>query len=224
MTHEEKAKLLAGQKWDEIRVTLVMYALKRTKNRAWASDLAQEAILRIHDTKRQPWDPAVYPDLKLFLIGMVRQMLSDEWSSARRHRELQMDLEERDEDDGWRKQSKVPEDKGPNPEEAVGTRRLLNRRLALLRARLADDPGGLVVHGLMERSIEKPEDQKVESGLSDAELANARKRYFRAAEAVARDLPEGAYDDDASAGEALPSDSHGKPHALSADRDEEELQ
>jgi DNA-directed RNA polymerase specialized sigma24 family protein len=181
------------------------FAMSKTSNKAVAADLVQEALLVIYDTKRSPWDPEKYPDLTRYMLGIVRQLASHQWKGARRHRELLMDMDEHDDDpeDGSpKKHQKGFEDPQPSPEERVATRRLLVRRTAMLRELVVNKPDPAQILDLMERGIDTPEDQEEASGMKMPAIRNARKVLFRHAEAVARDLPEGAYyDDDAVAEE-----------------------
>jgi DNA-directed RNA polymerase specialized sigma24 family protein len=181
---DERKKLLAGQDWKRARARLIAVAFNRTKNRAWAEDLAQEAILRAHDVKRNPWDPVRHPKIEDFLAGIVLRLISNEWTSARAHSELQLYSMERE------------ADTAPSPEEVTARRDLYDQRRALVKVRLAKNEKGLKVLDMMEHGFDTAQEQQEETGWDMKDIRNGRKSLFNCAERVAREMPADGFDDE----------------------------
>jgi DNA-directed RNA polymerase specialized sigma24 family protein len=173
--------------WPKVQKQVLAYAFALTKSKAHAEDLTQDAIRRAFDPEETPWNPVTVPNVAHFLMSLVRRNASNERSSGRRHHEITV-RSKRHEIRVTRAANNVPSP-GPTPESSLAVHDLAARRLAALRTRAADDKLVLALIDLIERDVETPAEQAEALSTSVQDITFARRRLFRHAEAVARDLP-----------------------------------
>jgi DNA-directed RNA polymerase specialized sigma24 family protein len=166
---------------------VLAFAFSLTKSKTQAEDLTQDAIRRAFDPEETAWNPLVQPDIALFLMSLVRRNASHERTSGRRHHEI-MARSKAHQIRVTRAAEKVAAP-AQTPDVALAAHDLAARRLAALRARAADDALVLQLVDLMERDIETPAEQAEALSVGIDDVRFARRRLFRHAEAVARELP-----------------------------------
>jgi DNA-directed RNA polymerase specialized sigma24 family protein len=176
---------LSDVDWAALRKRLVLFAYGRCKDRAMASDLAQEALRRLWEPTTS-WDPAAEPDPLKYAMSTVNSILWGERVSARA-KDVPLDASGPDEP---RDESLEPPDPNGMTEDRFANADLAARRVHLLRTRLAEDPRALAVLELTVAGHDAPSTMSTTSGLSYEDVIAARKRLQRAAAGVARDLPD----------------------------------
>ncbi|HEY2510075.1 MAG TPA: hypothetical protein VGI39_04440 [Polyangiaceae bacterium] len=181
--------LLDEQDWGELYKRLLDFACARCgkHGKAQAKDLAQEAITRVYGSSK--WDPAQEPDLLRYLMSVVNSLRANERTRHATTRTSSIADEKT-----RRAALRVADDKAPS-EATIADQDVFTRRLALLRERMASDPKVLLLLECMERGIDSPDDLCAALEWSRAQLLAVRRRMFRAAALVARDLG-GANGDD----------------------------
>jgi hypothetical protein len=176
-----RQKLLDAQDWGTLQANLALYAHKRIGRRSMeeARDLAASAIAGL--LKRpESWDPEkehLFKHLAKRVIGVAH----NEWRHKRNQFEVRMRgrveaaaLEVGDDQDSL--------------DDVLDRRRLALRACALIEARLAGKPNALAVVALMKEGLDTPLAQQKASGLSLAELRDARRVVFYHAEIVAKEM------------------------------------
>ena len=180
--------------WSAVYPRVLAFALSRTKSKARAEDLTQDAIRRVYDHEEAPWNPLVAPDVVPILFGLVRRALSDERGSGRVHHEITV-LSKAHDVRVTRAVSQVASS-APSPEAALATRDLLSRRLARARERAAADSVVLSLLDSIEIGVDTAAQQVTTLGLPIEEIRRARRRLFDLVAAVARELPDEGDDSD----------------------------
>jgi hypothetical protein len=188
MSAEEQ---LRKQDWKRIRKQLAAIAFHRTGKRSWAhaEDLAQQAITEAYG-RADGWDPAKQ-ELIVHLALRVRGLATNSWRRHRTTFEIAMSVAKRRH--GVRHEGeKGKEIDAPSEDEpidlALDRRRmadLFNRRLA---ERLAGDEIALTIVALLKEGTSEPEEQAEAAGLTRAQVRDGRRRLFRHAENVKREL------------------------------------
>ncbi|MFI5300489.1 MAG: hypothetical protein ACHREM_20575 [Polyangiales bacterium] len=169
---------LRAQDWGRITAQLTFFAFKRTQRRSWqlAEDLAHDAIAQAFD-HNQGWDPARGTLMKYLAQLVVGYALND----RRRKRNV---LEDYVDDEALAAFA----DGAASVEAQVARRQTVDLVVDRLSSRLADDPIGARVLGLMTEGIETPADQVAATSLSIEEIRRARRRLFDHAERVATEM------------------------------------
>jgi hypothetical protein len=174
--------------WSVVYPRVFAFALSRTKSKARAEDLTQDAIRRVYDHEQAPWNPVTAPDVVPILFGLVRRALSDERGSGRVHHEITVMSKSHD----VRVTRAVSQIASaiPTPESALATHDLLARRMAALRARAAADPLVLSLLSLTEDGVDTAADQAASLSAPIEDIRRARRRLFDHVAAVACALPD----------------------------------
>jgi hypothetical protein len=173
--------LLASQDWAELRKKLKAYAWKATGCRSMdrAEDLAHDVVARLWTDAGVRWDPMIEPNLFRFLTGLLRGELSNERRLKRTSNEILAGDETIEAVGGVE-----------TPETLLMLRQETTRVFGALRERTAVDPVGATVAELFANGIDGASEQAEASGTPIDDIRLARKRVFRHAEAIKRDMGE----------------------------------
>jgi DNA-directed RNA polymerase specialized sigma24 family protein len=185
---------LDAEDWDATYARLRAFASSRCRSNALGEDLAQEALARIY-APDCTWDPAKEPNLLRSLMSTVNSLLANQRTSAAAQRNVSMQSP---------KASRAVErarDAAAPADEALAREQLHSRRLALLRARLADDADALRTLDLALEGVDAPQEIASAMGRPLKAVAAARLRVQRHATAVAREADGDAGADAPSARE-----------------------
>ncbi len=177
-----RAKLDAVD-WADVIPKVTLYAHRRLgrslQAKERAKELVQDAITQLYDPARVRWDAESEPDIAYVLCGLVNGLVMNERRRASRTRE------------------QVVEDRklnayagGQTPEELLDIEQQRAQGLAMLKGRVANDAEATVLVDLVARRIDEAGEQARESRIPLRDVRNARKRMFRAAEAVALEMEE----------------------------------
>jgi DNA-directed RNA polymerase specialized sigma24 family protein len=190
---------LDAQDWGDVHARLLDFAGHRCgkRNKAQAQDLAQQAIARVYayDSK---WDPEKEPDLVRYLMSVVNSLLWNERTSHAAQKSVSIEQKKTQ-----RAAMQVADPQAWNADTAAEND-LFNRRLTLLRERMADDAHVLTLIDCTSRGLDSPDEIRAATGWSANTLLAVRRRMQRAAALVARDI---GGDLDESAGNAQDEDS-----------------
>ncbi len=178
---------LRAVNWPKVQKQVLAFACTRTKSKAQAEDLVQEAIRRAFDPEETAWNPLALPDVTTFLMSLVRRNASNERSSARYHHEVTVRSDA--EEIRVTQEAERVATMAPTPEASLADHELCARRLAAMRARAAADPLVLTLIDAMEADIETPAEQVESLGIPLEDVRRGRRRMFDHADAVARELP-----------------------------------
>jgi DNA-directed RNA polymerase specialized sigma24 family protein len=188
-THRSRAEITAALRtldWAPILAKLHAYGMARTKSKAQAQDLAQEAVRRLFDVDDITWNPSLEPDPTRFLISIMTRQISNEKTSGRRHHELS--AQNKKQESAILLASERVADGAPSPERAAVARDLAARAMSALEKRIAADASALRVLGLATDGIDTPAEQAEAMGVSKAEILRVRERLYHHAALVAREL------------------------------------
>jgi DNA-directed RNA polymerase specialized sigma24 family protein len=174
--------------WASVYPRVLAFAIARTKSKARAEDLTQDAIRAVYDHELRAWNPVAAPDILPVLLGIVRRNLSNERASGRVHHEITVMSKSHDVR-VTRAVSQIASSI-PTPESALATHDLLARRIAALRARAAADPLVLSLLSLTEDGVDTAADQAASLSAPIEDIRRARRRLFDHVAAVARALPD----------------------------------
>jgi DNA-directed RNA polymerase specialized sigma24 family protein len=174
-------RLLDSKDWGEIHLRLVDFAESRCGKAEQADDLAQGAIARVfaHDSK---WDPAKEPDVVRYLMSVVNSLLANERRSAAEKRNVRLEKSKREAE-------RVVDDRSFS-EDKLAEVTLFERRMALLRLRLAQDVEATRILELTAAGEDTPADLCRATGWSLSVVNAARLRMSRRAVEVAEELRE----------------------------------
>jgi DNA-directed RNA polymerase specialized sigma24 family protein len=181
---------LKNQDWKVIAKQLTSFAHRHTGKRSLenAQDLAQQAIVDAL-TRPDRWDPAKEP-LMQHLCRRVWGLAANEWHRKRNSFEVAMRAALKSHGvshDGGRKEIDGRSDEDPL-DEALDRRRLAASYRARLNERLAGDEPVMVVTTLFLERVDAPGDQATASGLTPAQVADARRPLFYHADKVSKEL------------------------------------
>lgn len=173
----DAAALVAAQDWARIRVDLLRFACRIARSKQAADELVQEALARVIDPERDPWDPEVEPLLARHMMRIIDKIHRGdrEKAAVRRDPRNVAAVEAR-----TTQRSATPEDAALAAEREQEAKSTLDE----VKVDLAGDTVALEVIDQSERGVDRPADQAKATGRSIAEILNARKRVRRAIEAV----------------------------------------
>jgi DNA-directed RNA polymerase specialized sigma24 family protein len=175
----DAAALVPAKDWPRIRAEMVRFACRLARSRGAADELVQEAVARVIDRERDPWDPETEPLLAKHMMRIIENIARGNRAkvAVRRDPRNVAAVEER-----TIRRPESPEDAALGAEgerEARGT-------LDEVKAELAGDAPALEVVDLSERGVDRPADQAAATGRPIEEIRNARRRVRRAIEEVLR--------------------------------------
>jgi DNA-directed RNA polymerase specialized sigma24 family protein len=185
-TRAEVTAALRALVWPPILAKLNTYGMARTRSKAAAEDLLQEAMRRLFDVEQNTRNPIVEPDPTRFLMSIMTRQISNEKTSGRLHHEPS--ARNKNHETAILRASERVADGSPMPERAIVARDLAERSLPALREHMADDAKGLRLLDFVTEGIETPAEQAEAMGEPMTALLTIRKRLIRAAALVARDL------------------------------------
>jgi hypothetical protein len=143
----------------------VVASFKRKLGEELALELTQEAIARSLPGGKHPWVPGGKASCPVHVGWVVQGLASDRWKSAD-HRRADRGVEEED----------MKPDSTPGPEQLVLQKERRGRVADALRDAFGGSPLVLPVLELMLEGVMSREEHLAQSGLTEAQVTNARAR------------------------------------------------
>ncbi|MGH7269554.1 MAG: hypothetical protein ACREJ3_03910 [Polyangiaceae bacterium] len=168
---------LAELEDEGVRRTLLRVARGRCASDSDAEDLVANALVRICDPERDPWDPARGPFVR-HMAYVMRDMAIDRARSWDARTIVTDSVLAHDED------IEDPASLADDALDAHRARARLHRLGVALRARLADDAHAVAVFDCACRGVEEPAAQADEIGCSVKDVYEARRRLKYHAAAI----------------------------------------
>jgi hypothetical protein len=179
---QDYALFIAKQDWAEVTVALVAFLKRRGVAEHLRDNLVGEAVLRVFEWDRSPWDPLKNPSLVAHALSVCSSIVSHMFR-----------------DDKSRKTTPLGDDLpdvAPDSARDVETLLLKEERAARARAavvkKLAGKDLALAVFDLEERCVTEPNEQAKELNVSVVQVYRARKLLWE----VVRDLGRDSSDSD----------------------------
>jgi DNA-directed RNA polymerase specialized sigma24 family protein len=145
---------LSKEERRELYERILVAACRLTRSRSAAEDLTQEAFLRLDTTR--PWDPSRPTTFERHVFGILKSLLSQERASDPKRRELHRQAGT--EQAALSNKGHSPETISLDQAERDGAEALATKRVALLRAKVADFELDLVILDLMSEDVTKRAD------------------------------------------------------------------
>jgi DNA-directed RNA polymerase specialized sigma24 family protein len=165
-------ELLASD--ERLRKKIFAFAYDRTKELNAAKDLAHEAIVRVIDPERSPWDPAAQPKLLNHVGSVMNSLVANRRRGEMRHPFVRHEPERDRRVDG----APSPEARLLEVEDHSETMAQLRFWMDELRARLEGDALALGKIALLYEGVDDADAQA-------ARLGCARRDVYRANERIA---------------------------------------
>jgi len=186
---------LEEQDWNLITKRLIWYAQWLAHRKSWhtghddlpqgkpPADIACDAIKKVWNEERK-WDSRKCPDLLDFLKSVVKSDMNHLVRSWGHEHFVPLDDEQ---ESGFPEPIETPEEKLKLKEEEDRSSNFKNELEKLLK----DDEDALLVFICLEEGFTKPKDIALQTGLSEKEVNNAKKRIRRRAQPLRRSILNG---------------------------------
>lgn len=177
--------------WDRLFTRLTRWAYVCTRRRSYelAEEIAQTALTQVLDPFYVEWDPEREPDLFDHLCNVARGIISNRRRKRALAREVAIDAEALED---------MPIAGDANPERELSSRQEANTLADKLGTAFANDTLVTKIVALAVDGVTTPREQAEATGAPIEDVRNARKRLFRAAADVARELGLRQKNDDAA--------------------------
>jgi DNA-directed RNA polymerase specialized sigma24 family protein len=170
---------LDAEDWNASYARLRAFAAHRCRSDALGEDLAQEAMARIY-APDCAWDPAKEPNVVRYLMSVVNSLRANHRTSAAEQRNVSTEK-------ATKATARVRDD-AALADDVLSREQIHTRRLALLRARLADDAPATRVLELALDGVDAPAEIARMTEWTPKAVAAARLRVQRHAAAVAEEV------------------------------------
>lgn len=173
-------ELLASD--ERLRKKIFLFAYGKTKELNAAKDLAHEAMIRVIDPERSPWDPAAQPSLLNHAGSVMNSLVASQRRGERRHPFVSHDPKLDRRVDG----APSPEARLLEVEDYAETMAQLRFWMDELRARLEGDALALGKIALVYEGIDDADEQAERLGCTRRDVYRANERIAYHANLVKR--------------------------------------